>query len=93
MNIHVLGFYKFKKISNFERNKIQIKNKFFDKSVRGNIIISPEGINGTISGKKQNINECINYIKKIFFIKKFDSTNLSKINYHLNHLFLAIQKI
>ena len=47
MKINVVGFYKIKKISKLEKNKNLLK-EFFSKSlVKGVVIISSEGINGT----------------------------------------------
>ena len=49
----ISGFYKFKKISNIKKNKKIIQVYFINKGIRGSIIISKEGINGTISAKKK----------------------------------------
>ena len=81
MKINIIGFYKIKKINNSEKYQSLIKKFFFKKSVRGIVVLSPEGINGTISGGKNNVNECVNYIKNKFYIKKFDSENFSKIEH------------
>ena len=64
--INVIGFYKFKKISNLKKLQNSIRNYLAEKLINGTVIIAPEGINGTIAGKKENIEECINYIKKKF---------------------------
>ena len=58
---------------------------FINKAIRGSIIISKEGINGTISAKKINLDEAINKIKKIFNFDNFDSVNYSKCNYQPFH--------
>ncbi|PPR31567.1 MAG: Thiosulfate sulfurtransferase GlpE [Alphaproteobacteria bacterium MarineAlpha6_Bin6] len=79
--INVIGFYKFKKISNLKKLQNSIRNYLAEKLINGTVIIAPEGINGTIAGKKENIEECINYIKKKTNIRKFDSKNFSKIKY------------
>ena len=73
----VFGFYKFKKIKEIKKNK-KILNIFFIKNeIRGMIILSNEGINGTISGKKNNLNLGIKKIKKVFNFLNFDSENFS----------------
>ena len=46
--------------------------------VRGTIIFSKEGINGTISGKKNNIQKVKRQLKSICKIKKF--LNIHKLN-------------
>ena len=78
---YIQGFYKIKKLKNFKRNKNLLKKLFISHSVRGTLIISPEGINGTISGKKSNLKKCINYIQNIFKINSFDNHNISKCNF------------
>jgi len=81
MKINVIGFYKIKKINKLEKYKNLLKKFFSKRFTKGIVILSPEGINGTIAGKKNNINECIDYIKKKFYIKKFDSKSFSKVEY------------
>ena len=74
---YIFGFYKFKKIKEIKKNK-KILNIFFIKNeIRGTIILSNEGINGTISGKKSNLNLGIKKIKKVFNFLNFDSENFS----------------
>ena len=62
----ISGFYKFKKISNIEKNKKIIQVYFIKKGIRGSLIISKEGINGTISAKRKNLDEAVKKIKKNF---------------------------
>ncbi len=81
----ISGFYKFKKISNIKKNKKIIQVYFINKGIRGSIIISNEGINGTISGKRKILEEAVNKIKKTFKLSKFDSINLSKCSYQPFH--------
>ena len=48
---YISGFYKFKKIT---VSKIKNTNDIFAKyNIRGTIIVSDEGINGTISSNKK----------------------------------------
>jgi len=81
----ISGFYKFKKISNLKKNKKMMQTFFINNSIRGSIIISKEGINGTISAKKKTLDEAINKIKKTFTFSNFDSVNYSKCNYQPFH--------
>ncbi len=73
----IFGFYKFKRLSGLKRLKMIFQKKLIDNQVRGTIIISKEGINGTISGKEKNIEKIKKEIKKICKIVKFDSENNS----------------
>ena len=81
MKINVIGFYKIKEIKSLTNYQYLLKKKLLKNLIRGTIILSPEGINGTISGKKKEIKDCISFIKKKLMIKKFDSINHSIINY------------
>ena len=68
---NIQGFYKIKSISNCRLQKEKIKKYLMSKSVKGTIILSPEGINGTIAGKRSNVKDCLKFIK-IFW--KFSET-------------------
>ena len=52
---YISGFYKFIKVINIKKNKKKLQNYFINNSIRGTIILSTEGINGTISAKKKKI--------------------------------------
>ena len=80
----ISGFYKFKKIFCLKKNKRIMQTYFINKSIRGTIIISKEGINGTISAKK-NLGAAIDKIKKTFKFTNFDSINSSTCNYQPFH--------
>ena len=82
---YVSGFYKFKKIININKNKKILQNYFVKNFIRGTIILSTEGINGSISSKKKNIDLTLNKIKKIFNFTNFDSLNSSKCPYQPFH--------
>ena len=74
---YISGFYKFKKIKNIKKNKNILQNYFIKNRIRGTIIISNEGINGTISANKENLDLARNKIKVTFNFKNFDSENFS----------------
>jgi len=82
---YISGFYKFKKITNIKKNKEILQTYLINKSVRGTIIISDEGINATVSGKRKNLDSVVIKIKEIFKFKKFDSINLSKCKFQPFH--------
>ena len=75
---YISGLYKFKKITNISKKKKNLKSFFINNNIKGLIIISKEGINGTIASKRKNLNLAIKEIKKIFNFKNFDSKSLSK---------------
>ena len=74
----ILGFYKFKKLKSLKKNKVILQKLFIQNKIRGTLIISKEGFNGTISGKSKNISLISKKIKILFRIRSFDSENLSK---------------
>ena len=75
---NVFGFYKFKKINNLKKNQRILNNLLINNNINGSIIISNEGLNGSISGKNKDIKTIIMRLKKILSIKEFDSFNNSK---------------
>ena len=59
---HIFGFYKFKKLKNLKFFKKKFINILKLNSIRGTIIISYEGLNGTISGKSINVQKVRMYL-------------------------------
>ena len=82
---YIAGIYKFKKISNIKINKKLLQFFFAEKNIRGTVIISSEGINGTISSDKKNLKLALKKIKKIFKFSNFDSQSLSKSKFQAFH--------
>jgi UPF0176 protein len=74
----VFGFYKFKKINSLKKNKIFLHDLLIKNNIRGTIIISKEGLNGTISGQNENLDAVIKKIQLLFNFKNFDNNNKSK---------------
>ena len=64
-------------MNNLKKNQKLLNNLFFNKGINGSIIISKEGLNGSLSGKNKDIKASIIRLKKILNIKKFDSFNNS----------------
>ena len=79
--IEILSFYKLKKLNKIKSLRKKIFNKIFENNVKGLVIISPEGINGTIAGKKKNIIILSKYIKRIILIRSFDVQNRLNSNF------------
>tara|TARA_B100000424_G_scaffold260495_1_gene244401 strand:- start:2795 stop:3700 length:906 start_codon:yes stop_codon:yes gene_type:complete len=74
----VLGFYKFFKVVSLKKNKKFINDLLIFNNIKGTIIISKEGLNGSIAGKLFKIKVVSAKIKKHFKFKNFDSENLSQ---------------
>ena len=68
----ISGFYKFKKINSLKKYKTYLENEISNTSIRGLIILSSEGINGTISGKDLKIESALAYIKSIQGFSQID---------------------
>ena len=68
----IFGFYKFKKSNFLRKNKEFLQREILKNNIKGTIILSQEGINGTIAGKKRNISLIIKSLKRI------NSSNLKK---------------
>ena len=69
---HIYSFYRF---FNHTQKKIikKILDSFVsDKLVRGTILLADEGINGTISGKKKDLDNIISLIRKTLKIRKLN---------------------
>ena len=68
----VLGFYKFKKFDQLNKKKIFLQKNFIENDIKGTLILSKEGINGTIAGKPINISFINKKIKSFLKFSKFD---------------------
>ena len=62
---YIFGFYKFKRFIALKKLKKIFEEKLIKNKIRGTIIFSREGVNGTISGRKKNIEKVKKEIKKI----------------------------
>ncbi len=76
----IASFYRFKKIENLKSIKKTLETFICDKLIRGTIIIAKEGCNGTISGKKNEIEKSLKFVKKILKIRKI-SLKINNINF------------
>ena len=83
--IRIFGFYKFKKFTSLKKKKIFLEKLFIENKIRGTLIISKEGCNGTISGKTKNVSIISKKIKSLLRISYFDSENLSKSKFQPFH--------
>ena len=64
----VITFYEFRKIkSKFTRYKKLFNNFCNERNIRGTVILSPEGINGTVAGLNDSINEFSLFLNKLNF--------------------------
>ena len=73
----VFGFYKFKKIKSLKKLRSLFQSELINNKIRGTLILSSEGINGTLTGEKKSIFKIKNLLKKKLNFIKFDSNNHS----------------
>ena len=77
----IFGFYKFKKLNDLKTIKKKLESLFNQEDVKGSIIISLEGLNGSIAFKSNQHVKIKTKIKSIFSIRNFDNENLSTYQY------------
>ena len=61
--ICIITFYKFIPINDLKSLKLDLENITNNNKLTGTILVAPEGINGTIEGKIDNINNFLNSLK------------------------------
>ena len=81
----ISGFYKFKKINLLKKHKTYLENEISNTSIRGSIIISSEGINGSLAGNSKDIFKILKLLKKEFKFTEFDSSNISTSRFQPFH--------
>ena len=82
---NVFGFYKFKKLNSLKKNKIILQSYLKKLNLRGTIIISKEGLNGSIAGKTKSLSIIKKKIKNLLKVENFDSENISKCKFQPFH--------
>tara|TARA_A100001037_G_scaffold306796_1_gene355670 strand:+ start:37484 stop:38413 length:930 start_codon:yes stop_codon:yes gene_type:complete len=83
----IATFYEFKTLNNLNEFSNLLKDFCKNKKILGSIILAPEGINGTIAGLPDSINEFVNYMEKL----KFENLNIkysktSKMPFYRNKI-------
>ena len=81
----ISGFYKFKKINFLKKHKTYLENEISNTSIKGSIIISSEGINGSLAGNNKDIFKILKLLKKEFKFTEFDSSNISTSRFQPFH--------
>ena len=85
-DLFVYSFYRFLSINNKKNIKNSLDKYLKNKLMRGTILISAEGLNGSISGTKEDLINTIKFIKYLLKIRKL----IIKIN---KNDFLPFNKI
>ena len=62
---HILAaLYKFVLLEDFEELKPQILSKMIELEIKGSLLLAREGINGTVSGSRENLNLFLAYLRQ-----------------------------
>ena len=64
-DFYVYSFYRFKHVKNKKTIKSKLEQFISNKVIRGTILIANEGVNGSISGGKDDLLNTIRFIKNI----------------------------
>ena len=84
--IEIFGFYKFTRINCLNKNKKFLQSFLVNNKIRGTLIISKEGINGTLSAKKKNLNISINKILRCCVNFTYNQS-VKNCDFHVDHDF------
>lgn len=68
----VYSFYRFTHVKDISNVKKQLDFFLKDKKMRGTLLISKEGVNGSISGVKNDLDNFLKVLKKLLKIKKIE---------------------
>ena len=69
-NLSIYSFYRFLEISNKKQIKKNLDYYFKFKVIRGTILLADEGINATISGGDETLENTVKFIKRQLKIRK-----------------------
>ena len=69
-NLIIISFYRFIDIEEKSIKKKLLDNLLRNKIIRGTILLSNEGINGSIAGEKNEVLEALKFLKKLVKIRK-----------------------
>tara|TARA_Y100000992_G_scaffold301857_1_gene273894 strand:- start:128 stop:1078 length:951 start_codon:yes stop_codon:yes gene_type:complete len=79
-NLKIISFYRFVEIKDKSKLKFELDNFLKNKIIRGTVLLSDEGINGSLSGDEKCIYDCLKLIKKKIKIRKIH-INENRIDY------------
>lgn len=59
----IIALYKFKKLASLSDLQETLQQLCYEQNILGTLILAPEGINGTIAGKSENIQIILDFLK------------------------------
>jgi len=69
-NLIIVSFYRFFPIQELSNKKTLLDKILSKKNIKGTILLSNEGINGSLSGESEEIYEVLKFLKKMIRIRK-----------------------
>ncbi len=63
MNYVLAAMYKFVRLDDYEEKREPLLNKMRELDVKGTLLLAKEGINGTVCGTREGIDELLKYLK------------------------------
>ena len=79
-NLFVYTFYRFKDLKNINKTKITFDKLLKKRRIKGTILIASEGINGSLAGSKEELNDVVKLIKSHLKIRKLD-IKINKVDF------------
>ena len=73
----IYSFYRFIDIKNIKSVKNNLEHFLKELNIKGTILLSKEGVNGSISGTESELENIVKYLKKLIIVRKIEL----KINY------------
>ena len=68
----IISFYRFVEISEKKEKKKILDEALFKKEIKGTILLSDEGINGSLAGKENELIEIIKFLKKLIKVRNME---------------------
>ena len=65
MSFVIATFYHFFDYQKFEEQKQLLKEEMVARGIKGSILIAPEGLNGTIGGTRENLDDFLRYLQEV----------------------------
>ena len=70
--IVIAALYRFVRLDNFEQLRQPLLQLMLDKQIRGTLLLAAEGINGTVAGKAEAIEQLLEYLRQDDRLRGFD---------------------
>ena len=91
-NLFIYTFYRFKELKNINKIKVTFEKLLKKRKIKGTILIANEGINGSLSGSKEELNDVVKLIKSHLKIRKLDIKINKTYFFPFNRLKVRLKK-